>query len=479
MRTTGATFPWHGQLARALALLAIFLAWAGSPCHGSAVAVYVDNVRGSDDSLGTQDAPVASFDRAVALLKPSGTLVLANTGKPYRGGIKLIAVGGSPEHPLIVEGNGAVLEGIGATQPNDWQDEGGGIISTKWEANLGFFVVADAAEPKWGKSKTDLEPGESFGDYEAHRGYFRLPPEKSIDNCALEIPVHWNGVMIYDADNIIIRNLHARYFLNDGFNFGGKAENLRFENVEGSHNGDEGFSAHGDAQAYVTDSRFHHNDNGIADTVYSRTGFQRVSIHDNRTMGVWFLGGEHSLVDVKLWSNPTGVVVEPIYPLPLPGHEFHPYRATRVTMRNVEVRDGDSGLKINGDCAVAAEYCTFSNQPVGIEMTSAESRLHMMNSIVQSRELAMKSHGKYFGDYNSWIAAGSEINAQPIATQEWFKQQQIEQHSIFDGGSGIGRAFVDPDYQAWLKSSTGWTSDHPPTQSPNIGADAHGDRDDE
>lgn len=296
--------------------------------------------------------------------------------------------------------------------------------------------------------------------------------------------------MIYDSSNVVIRNLRARYFLNDGFNFGGRAENLRFENVEGSFNGDEGFSAHGEASAYVTDSSFHHNDNGIADTVYSRTNFQRVSVYDNRTIGILFLGGEHSLTDVKMWANPTGVVVEPIYPLPLPGHEHHPYRNTRVTMRNTLIQDGSEGLKIGEDCSAAVDYCTFAGQPIGIVLMGTESKVHLINSIVHSSEQALQSSGKYFGDYNCWSAQTATIKGNQVPLADWFKMQKMEEHSILGdplldardpscllpASPARGKAFIDPEYQTWIRKSAGWSEDHLPTVSRDLGTRTDGDQ---
>jgi Right handed beta helix region len=470
----------------AVVLLAGFVSAARA---GSPPTVYVNNLVGSDKFDGGQETvsgdagPVATLARGTSLLKPSGRLVIQNTGKPYRGEVRLIDLGGTADQPLIIDGNGAVIEGIGLTKPGDWKDEGNGIISTEWRPDWGFFVVFNG-EPRWASALDNIQPAESYGDYTAHRGYFRLPQDADLNATPLEIPAIWSGVTIYDSQNIVIRNLHTRFYLNDGFNFGGKSENIRFENVEASYNGDEGISAHNQASAYVTNSSFHHNDNGICDTGFSRTGFNQVSVHDNRTMGVWFIGGEHSLVDVRIWSNPTGILLQPAAPPAMPGSLRHPYINCRTTLRNVWVEGGAYGIKVLNDCSASVEHSTFVDQPVGIVLDGARSHLHLMNSIIRPQDESLHCDGDYFGDYNCWGSTRGTFQRRAELLADWFKQQGLEAHSIHDdprldpentsrllpGSPAIGRAYLDLDYQAYLRASSYVSPTHGPTQSQNMGA---------
>jgi hypothetical protein len=469
-------------------LIVMFIA---SMAHAAdRVTVYLDNANGNDtfDGLAATHAgnrgPVASLERAMELLPSSGTLHINNTGTPYRGSIKLVGKGGTPVLPLIVEGNGSIIEGLAATNPDDWKKEADDVISIQWDANWGFFVVADDAPPQWGKSATELQPGESFGDYQAHRGYYRLPKGASLGQIQLETPQGFSGVVIYESSNIIIRNLHARYFWNDGFNLGGKSENLRFENIEASMNGDEGISAHNDISAYVTDGQFHHNDNGICDTGFSRTAYQRAWIHDNRSAGAWFLGGEHSLVDAKLWNNPYGICAEPMSPTPLPGSRMHPYAQARLLLRNVWVKDGDYGLKLYYGSSAAVEHSTFTGQKTGFVLEHADSKLHLTNSIIAPTELAISSSGQYAGDYNCWSSSTATIQGESVHWNEWSRKNEWELHSIFAEprlatGDSIGlaadspargSAFVDEEHFKWLGTSSLVDPDNPPLPNRDMGA---------
>ena len=159
----------------AVVLLAGFVGVARA---GSPPTVYVNNLAGSDKFDGSRETvsgdagPVATLARGTSLLKPSGRLVIQNTGKPYRGEVKLIDLGGTADQPLIVDGNGAVIEGIGLTKPSDWKDEGNGIISTDWRPDWGFLsssMARPVGRALWTKfsrgrvTETTPRTGATFG----------------------------------------------------------------------------------------------------------------------------------------------------------------------------------------------------------------------------------------------------------------------------------------------------------------------------
>src|SRR5580658_6185328 len=186
--------------------------------------VYLDNIKGSDQFDGSSAVPgaggvgpVASITHASEILMPCGKLVIANTGIPYRGTLLLGGKGGTPETPLIVEGNGATLEGLLPTKPSDWTVLKNGVLSMKWYGMpYGFMVVADGKPPVFAKSLRDIKPGESYYNKPLggpHPGYYRLPEGKRLEDMTLEVDNggFGCGVEIVGASNIIIRNLKCRY----------------------------------------------------------------------------------------------------------------------------------------------------------------------------------------------------------------------------------------------------------------------------
>jgi len=461
---------------RSLPLVLVFGMLSFLPQTVSAAAdVYVDNINGLDSCDGSTDTkgagsvgPVASLERANALLKPGARLILCNTGTPYRGSINLTRKGGTPTAPLVVEGNGATIEGLQETKPAQWERVSEDIVFIKWEAPWGFFVVADGATPKWGKSATELQPGESFGDYNQHRGYFRLPAGRSIDQVKLEIATggFGSGVLIYDASHIVVRNLRCQYFWNDGFNYGGESEDIRFESIEACYNGDEGASSHGNVSACIVDAKLHHNDNGVADTGFSRTTYYRLQAHDNRQMGVWFQGGEHVVIDSKLWSNPNGVTLELAQGMQtFPVAEGDPYMDCRVLLRNVFVSGDDYAISLSHQTSISVDHATLVGGKRGILLQAEDAKCRMTNSIVSAPEKLLDSVGHYRGDYNCWSSESFLVSGQQVKLDGLGSGLAQEgSHTVISGplmtdpssmppGPAIGTAYFDDENEKWLRNS--------------------------
>jgi hypothetical protein len=448
--------------------------------------VHVNQDTGNDQSDGqAPERAVKTLHRAVAIRKPADRIIIHNTTTPYRESLELIGQMGTPDQPLVIEGNGAVLEGLVITQPREWKDEGKGIISTAWGADWGFTVVADGKEGNRAASLDKMEPGESFGDYTAHRGYYRLLPSQSIDKTRLETPRGFCGVCIDDSSHIIIRNLICQYFWNDGFNIQGDSQDIRLEDIVGRFNGDEGVSAHGTADVTVIGADLHHNDNGLCDTVMSRTRYVGLNVHENRSVGVWFQGGDHTIVNARIVNNPSGVTLEEGQgPKHLPGFEKNPDVNCRLALRNTLVRDGAFGIKLAHHSQVVLDHVTILDQPIGIALAGEGVYAHVTNSIVAAGKHAIEGNGRYWGDYNAWGDATVFISGQPKRMKDWASESGVDSHSAFVDpkvlASGelqsdspvIGKAYVDERYYESLKHDGFWSDAHPPRVHRDPGVDA-------
>jgi len=76
---------------------------------------YVNNRIGNNENDGlSPKAPVATIAKAIQLSQTSDTLELSNTGIAYREPMLFRRLGGQPDRPFLVEGNGAVLSGLKA-----------------------------------------------------------------------------------------------------------------------------------------------------------------------------------------------------------------------------------------------------------------------------------------------------------------------------------------------------------------------------
>jgi hypothetical protein len=457
--------------------------------------VYLDNVKGSDQFDGSSSSPgaygvgpVASIAHASDILKQCGKLVIANTGVPYRGTLLLMGKGGTPETPLIVEGNNATLEGLVLAKPTDWTVEKDGTLSMRWPGpEVGFLVVTNGAPPVFAGSLQDLKPGEVYYNKSQsgpHPGYYRLPEGKRIEDLKLEVDTggYGSGVQIIGASNIIVRHLKCRYFEKDGFDLQSQCEGVRFEHIEAYLNGDRGFNCNATASCNVIDGNFHENDSGIGGIAFSRSCFFGVKVVRNRSYGVLFQGGEHSIVNGLIADNPTSITLEQISGTEvLPGLSFDPYSSCRLCLRNACVQGGDFGLRISGGSSASVDYCVFRDQPTSLIVADAQSRLHMTNSIVAPQRTAISfPTGAYWGDYNCWTKGDAEMNGVIDNITDDRIQPAMERHSIvadplFSSKEGPdvqsnspvrGKAFVDPSDLPWIKNSGFLDPKYPPEQYP-------------
>lgn len=476
---------------KALAVMTISLALALS--SAALADVFVDHENGSDENdgsvavaAGDARGPVATLRHALEIRKPADRIVLRKTNAPYRESIVLTGLGGEPGQSLVIEGNGAVLDGLTTSKPDEWREEPDGSISVDWGADWGFCVVADGKLAERAESRESMKPGQSFGDYVNHRGYYLPAAGQSTQRTRLELPRGYCGVSIWDASHITIRNLTCQFFWNDGFNIQGDAQDIRFESVVGRFNGDEGISAHGTADVTVVGADLYGNDNGLYDTVLSRTRYIAINVHDNRSIGVGFQGGDHTITDARIENNPAGIVMEegqgPVY---LPGFSTNPDIDCRLTLRNVLVNGGSFGIKLAHHSSLSLEHVTIIDQPIGISLVGERTFAHVVNSIIASSQSSLEGNGRYWGDYNCWKNPRASINGEAKDLKDWAHQLGADEHSLFadpqldsSGAAAaaspiIGKAYVDEiHYEALRGSSELWNPAHPPRVLRDMGFDA-------
>ena len=286
----------------------VFAAFLG--LAAAADTVYVDNHKGDDRNTGLVPAqPVATFKRAVTLLKPGTTLHLVNTGKAYREMLSLHGLSGTPARPIVIEGNGAVLSGLADLDPVAWQPGKAGLWKLavrKMPSNcVPFLFVA-------GRRLSPAAGPETIGPmqfrWDGEHFLFRPEPGKTPKDYELSASVLDSGVALMNSSYIVCRNLVSEHHANDGFNVHGNCQGLLFNHIESRFNGDDGFSVHEDVGVTVTDARFHNNMYGIQDINASRSSYYGVNIADNQ-VGVNFLGGLHSLVDCRITGSRTNAVL--------------------------------------------------------------------------------------------------------------------------------------------------------------------------
>ncbi len=296
--------------------------------------IYVNNKAGDDRNPGTEQAPFQTLRPAAKAMRTGDTLHLANTGEPYRRREHFDHLafwyipGGSQDKPTVIDGHGATITGLTHYQAGEWKDEGNQVFSLMLSNNyhtsrsywVGFDLVFFDGKPGInGETRASLVAGGYFlhanAYFPAVAGkrepdplrntlYVRLPDGKTPADIKIEAP-GGDGIVSIGSDHVTVRNLTSMYSCNDGFS-SSKNVGVRFENVRGCYNMDQGMSHHGTTKATVVDSRFDHNANcGIVD-VYpeAEVTYRDCVIEDNPFQGgVEFHRGKFVMENCVIRNN--------------------------------------------------------------------------------------------------------------------------------------------------------------------------------
>lgn len=283
------------QSARAFAnrgalLLSIFCVCA-MPC--AARDVYVNNVTG-DDRAGGESAdaaassrPVRTIERALRLVNRGGRIILASTGEPYREMISLSdrEHRGYPGQPLVIVGNGAVLDGTVAAAPGAWRHERENTFSMRPRRLTYQQLFRDGAPLRRVRSESGgaeglaLEPltwalhdGRIFLGVEAGR----LPEQYSLRHCGLQ-----TGITLYNTEHVRIEDLVIQGFQQDGVNAHELVRHCELVRVESRANGRSGISVGGVSRVDLRECGGYDNGEvqlrveGLANVSAERSDFDR------------------------------------------------------------------------------------------------------------------------------------------------------------------------------------------------------------
>lgn len=226
--------------------------------------IYVNNISGNDTLLGRspiatgrEDGPVQTIAKALRLARPGDHIVLAATPQPYR---EQISVQGGKHSgvegalPLVIDGQGAVIDGMVDVPEDAWESVGGDI-----------FRFAPAIK----SHQVFTVEGKRAVRVPAERGA-RLPPLQPLEWCLLDGYIYFcvppgqvpqrfypacaglqTGITVYDVMNIDIRNVVVRGFALDGVNCHDKAFFVRLQGVKAEDNGRSGISIGGASRVRV------------------------------------------------------------------------------------------------------------------------------------------------------------------------------------------------------------------------------------
>lgn len=293
---------------------------------GWASTFYVNNVDGDDRADGRAaevsraSGPFKTLAKGLSALQPGGRLEIINTGVPYNEKMHF-KVGGNEGAPIVIDGNGAVIDLGMCLESANWKQHGKGWILE------GVSALNHGADPDqraaafWNEHALRIEAGGQVPqlpyiaintEKDRYVFYFQGDAEPPFEGLVLLRPPLSSAVAINGQSNIHIIDLWVRHAGNDGFNIHGreadnkKSRNILLERVIAERNGDEGISVHGDGEVRVVDSVVIENGSahgGIADVHDSETVYINTIAMRNSGAGFFFNGKQHSAENCMSLGN--------------------------------------------------------------------------------------------------------------------------------------------------------------------------------
>jgi hypothetical protein len=419
-------------------LFCVWLICGGWGCSfAQGATYYVNNQTGSDEHDGlSEKSAVATIARAIALSQTSDTIELSNTGRPYREPMLFRRLGGTPDRPFVVEGNGVVVSGLEALDARQWKSIGEGVYVLQLEKTPygNPFLVSRGKRLPAAPNRDGLKEGMHYWDRKTNRIYFYCEAGKQPVDYELEATLQVSGFTLTSASYISCRNLICEYFSNDGFNIHGDCRGIRLENVIARHNGDDGISIHEAGGLIVQNAYVHDNFYGIQDVNASRSVYNGVLAEMNQ-VGVSLVGGYHSLVDCQIRKNARKEIdIAGSKPGHLIGAEQNLLCQTILFAQNVSVFGAGSqqGLSVRNGARAIVEHSVISGSGTGVYVDRL-SHCHLTLTAVTQCETILNLQSKLcFCDFNLYSPGQFHWLETIYAADQWAEYQggsQLDSHS--------------------------------------------------
>ncbi len=260
---------------------------------------------GDNENSGSELNPLQTLQAAINKAKDGDVIHLHPAGAVYRqGGVFRSQVG------ITIEGNGVTLDGSDPLPAVGWEEMGAGLYRRKLRRTPldRHLLVFDGRMERMGRTQSANSP--EFPQVSALKtGQFCF---ENIDEkwgwlyvrgdvTKLEWSTRVNGIATAGGcQRLVVKNLRARNFLNDGFNVHGDCRNLKFVQIEGFDCFDEGFSAHESAECLISGGKFYGNENGVADVNQAHTAYVDCEFFRNVNVDVLLIGRSHALINCEI-----------------------------------------------------------------------------------------------------------------------------------------------------------------------------------
>lgn len=249
---------------KARVVVAVCVLCVLAPCQKTAGReIYVNNLTGDDrcsgaQSLATPDltGPVRTIARALQLANGGDRIILAATGQPYRESISIVGLrlSGTRQRPLVIEGNGAVLDGSSPVPPEAWEHYRGAIFRFRPTRKAWQQLFLDGKPPV----RVPVPPGRTVTELDALQWclvdgwlYFCVENDKLPADYNLSCATLQTGITLYQVENVAILDLTVQGFQQDGINVFNNARGVYLAGVISRGNGRSGITVGGASSAVI------------------------------------------------------------------------------------------------------------------------------------------------------------------------------------------------------------------------------------
>ncbi len=386
----------------------LFLAFLSLAGTGHSRDWFVHPTRGSDENKGEADSPVATAQVAVDRAGPGDRILLFPENSIYRQSISLKSV----PPGLEIEGNGVTLTGADPLSSKGWEQLGEDlhrILLPRPPFDRHLLIVNGRAQ-RMGRlcqnpidfpEVSDLAPGEFRWDDDSETEGWLTYRGKLEE---LEWSVRRNGLATSgNLRSICVSRLSARHFLNDGFNIHGNAKGMRFAEISGYENFDEGFSAHDTSSSWIQNSTFIRNENAIADVNAADSYYVGCKFSSSYAYEVLFQGGRHSLTRCRIQPGVTAI------PLKIRSGEQNPANsqpvASSLVLKEVTL---DLGVAKVREWEIGAGSTVFVDQSTARQLADLSLKRHPASVLsaepFQTFPIGRDSSGT---PLMAWVAGGT------------------------------------------------------------------------
>ncbi len=343
--------------------------------------LHVDPTSGDDTADGTTQ-PTKTIARAIRFAQPGDTVHL----KPgtYFESADLSNKHGEPGKPITLDGHGAVLDGSEPVRASEWESLGDGLFRKVklmprmdpaiigrwfflWNGKMNHMGRTSKGPSAALKQPAELQPGEWTYVKDEDAFYLRLAADQTLAAANIRYPLRSSAVILSGkGSHLVVRNITGTHVYNDGFNIHGAQRACVFENIAAIECGDDGFSAHEDAECRIDGFTSIGNSTGLCDTVSSVTHYRNVFIKGCLGYDVFFIGDSPHSMENALIESSAARAVE------VAQHTDRPQNGvSSVTLRNVLIRRVGSPheIRIGKNARLTAERCTF----IGLNVTPPSS----------------------------------------------------------------------------------------------------------